>query len=328
MTSIKINSVEIYHPKKAIHNEYYLEHFKGQGKDISHFLEIMGREKRYIVDNNEENTQTMAIEAAHRVLKKSGLEGKDIDMIIFSSQIPETTVPTNAIFVHNAINARKDTIIYDTNANCAGMTIAVEQASRYMLSNPHASRALVVGADYFSLISDPTDPMTFANFGDGAAAIILEKTEEDIGFIDAMTEVDSSNRNNILYPAQGLAQGLKGNGTTDYMLWLPFDGSMSIPATCEMFEKLLERNGLTINDVNSFCFSQFAHVNIKKIQEHFSIPDEKMIYVGDSYGYTGTSSPFFALYEGIESGRIKRGDVIMFWTIGGGHEFISMLYRY
>lgn len=328
MTNIKINSVAVYHPEKVVHNEFYLEHFNKQGKDISHFLEIMGREKRYIVENNEENTQTMAIEAALRVLKKSGIEGQDIDMIIFSSQIPETTVPTNAMFVHNAINGRKDTVIYDMNANCAGMTIAMEQASRYMLSNPHVNTALVVGSDYFSLISDPTDAMTFANFGDGAAAIILEKTEENTGFIDAMTEVDSSNRNNILYPSKGLAQGLKGDGTTDYMLWHPFDGSMSIPATCEMFEKLLERNGLTIDDVNSFCFSQFALVNIQKFQEHFNIPQEKLIYVGDSLGYTGTSSPFFALNEGIESGRIKRGDIIMFWTIGGGHEFISMLYRY
>ena len=328
MTNIKIKSVEVYHPEKVVHNEYYLEHFKKQDKDISNFLEIMGREKRYLIENNEENTQTMAIEAVQRVLKKSGLAGHEIDMIIFSTQVPETTVPTNAMFIHHAINSRKDAIIYDINANCAGMTIAVEQASRYMLSSPHVNTALVVGSDNFSLISDPTDAMTFANFGDGAAAVVLEKTEENTGFIDAMTEVDSSNRKNILYPANGLAQGLKGDGTTDYMLWLPFDGSMSIPATCEMFEKLLERNQLTIEDVNSFCFSQFAHVNILKIQKYFNIPDEKIVYVGDRYGYTGTSSPFIALYEGIESGKIRRGDIIMFWTIGGGHEFISMLYRY
>ena len=112
------------------------------------------------------------------------------------------------------------------------------------------------------------------------------------------------------------------------MLWLPFDGAMSLPYVYEMFEKILQRNQMTIEDIDYFCLSQFALVNILKIQERFNIPDEKSIYVGDRYGYTGTSSPFVALYEGIEKGRIKRGDNVLFWMIGGGYEFITMLYQY
>lgn len=328
MTNIKIKAVDVYHAKKQVDNDVYLEHFQKQGKDITNFLNIMGRKKRYVIDNLEENTNTMAIEATNRVLNKAGLEGKDIDMIVFSSQVPEMTVPTNAMFVHHAIHARKDTVIFDMNANCAGMTIGVEQASRYMKSNPHVNTALVIGSDYLSLVADPNDAMTYANFGDASAAIILEKTDEDTGFIDAMFEVDSSNRNNILYPAKGLSQAIKAGESADSMLWLPFDGAMSLPYTYEMFEAILKRNQLTIDDVDVFCLSQFAKVNIDKIQEHFDITDEKIIYVGDEYGYTGTSSPFIALHEGIASGRIKRGDLVLFWTIGGGHEFITMLYRY
>ncbi|MCK1997624.1 3-oxoacyl-ACP synthase III family protein [Psychrobacillus psychrodurans] len=328
MTNVRIKAVDVYHAKKQVDNDVYLEHFKKQGKDITNFLNIMGRKKRYIIDNLKENTITMAIEATNQVLKKAGLKGKDIDMIVFSTQVPEVTVPTNAMFIHNAIQAKKGTVIFDMNANCAGMTIAVEQASRYMKSNPHVNTALVVGSDYLSLVADPTDAMTYANFGDASSAIILEKTESDIGFVDAMFEVDSSNRNNILYPQKGLSQTIKAGESAESMLWLPFDGTMSLPYTYEMFEFILKRNQLKIDDVDVFCLSQFAKVNMDEIQKHFDIPEEKVIYVGDKYGYTGTSSPFIALHEGIESGKIKRGDLILFWTIGGGHEFITMLFKY
>ncbi|MBE3649126.1 3-oxoacyl-[acyl-carrier-protein] synthase III C-terminal domain-containing protein, partial [Paenibacillus polymyxa] len=55
---------------------------------------------------------------------------------------------------------------------------------------------------------------------------------------------------------------------------------------------------------------------------------DQMIYVGDRYGYTGTSSPFIALYEGIGSGRIRRGDHVLFWTIGAGYQLVAMLFKY
>ncbi|QFK73313.1 hypothetical protein F7984_12755 [Pradoshia sp. D12] len=55
---------------------------------------------------------------------------------------------------------------------------------------------------------------------------------------------------------------------------------------------------------------------------------QKVIYIGDQYGYTGSSSPFLAFHEGIQDGRIKRGDYVMFWTVGAGHQFIAMLWKY
>ncbi len=325
MQNIKIKEVAIYHPKNIVKNDYYIQHFKNLGRDITHFLEIMGRKERYIINNKDENTITMAIEASKLVLEKAGLEGKDIDMIIFSTQVPERTLPTNAMYVHKAIEASNHTIILDNNANCAGMTLSVEMASRYMQSNPRVKTALVVGSDANSLISNPEQEITYANFADASAAVILEKTEEETGFIDAIYEVDSSNKDNIVFPQGGFSNTI---GSTEHIVFLPFDGAMAIPVACEMIEELLERNNLTIDDIDSYCFSQFALSNILKIQNHFEIPDKKIIYVGDKYGYTTTSSPFLSLYEGIESKRIKRGDIILFWTIGSGHEMIAMLFKY
>lgn len=325
MPNIKIKEVAIYHPENLVTNDFYLKHFEEQGNDITNFLEVFGRNERYIIDNEEENTLTMGIEAANRVLEKAHLEGKDIDMIVFSTQVPERTLPTNAIYVHNAIGAKEHTIVFDSNANCAGMTLSVEMASRYMMANPRVERALIVGSDANSFISNPEQEITYANFADGAAAVILEKTDEVTGFIDAQYDVDSSNKDNIVYPQEGFSKTI---GTEQHIVFVPFDGSMAVPAACKMIEDLLERNQLTINDVDSFCSSQFALMNILQIQEHFNLPDEKVITAGDKYGYTTTSSPFFCLHEGIETGRIKRGDTVLFWTIGSGHQMVAMLFKY
>ncbi|SES17850.1 3-oxoacyl-[acyl-carrier-protein] synthase-3 [Gracilibacillus ureilyticus] len=324
--NIQIKEVAVYHPDNVVTNDFYYKHFEKQGKDIRHFLEVMGRDERYIIDNDKENTLTMGIEAAERVLKQAELTGKDIDMILFSTQVPEKTLPTNAMYVHNAIGAHNRTMILDTNACCAGMTASIDTAARYMMTNDQLNTALVIGSDANSLIANPEQEITYANFADAAAAVILVKTEEEnTGFIDSIYEVDSSNKDNIVYPPKGFSQS---RGIEDYIDFLPFDGAMAIPVACEMIEELLERNGLTIHDVDSFCFSQFALSNIKKIQNHFDMNWEKIIYVGDKYGYTTTSSPLICLYEGIKSGQIKRGDTVLFWTIGAGHEMIAMLFKY
>jgi 3-oxoacyl-[acyl-carrier-protein] synthase-3 len=329
MNHVQIKEVAIYHPKKSVSNDYYLNHFqKNKGKSIENFLKVMGRKQRYVIDNDHENAKTMAIEAAKRVLQKANLTGKDVQMIVFSTQTPETIFPTNAIFVHHAIEAGPATITLDSNANCAGMTVDIDQASRYMLSSPDVKRALVVGSDYNSLLSNPNDEITYTNYGDAASAVILEKTEENTGFIDAVYHSDSSQRDFILYLASGLSKTVKGEGQGKSIQWAQFDGSKCLPPAYDLIAKLLERNNLTVQDINLYSFSQFALVNIEKIQEHFSIRKEQIIYVGDRFGYTGTSSPFIALNEAVEMKQVKRGDYVLFWTIGAGYEQIAMLFKY
>ncbi|SMF91742.1 3-oxoacyl-[acyl-carrier-protein] synthase-3 [Paenibacillus uliginis N3/975] len=328
MQRIRLKSIDIYHPNHSIDNEFYISHYKAKGKDITNFLEFMGRESRYVIDNDTENGLTMGIEAARRVLAKAGLTGEDMDMIMFSTQVPETTYPSNAMFVHAAIQGKSDALVMDSNANCAGMTVAVDHASRYMSGNPDCKRALVIGSDYNTLLCNSEDEITYANYGDAACAVILEQSEEEEGLIDCQYSTHSILPEKIMYPAQGLAKMVKEEADGKSIQWLPFDGHLAMPPTFTLLDKLLSRNGLTAQDVKAYCFSQFSMGNILKIQEHLELDDSQIVYVGDRFGYTGTSSPFIALYEGIESGRIQRGDTVCFWTIGCGFQLVAMLWKY
>lgn len=331
MSSIRIKEIAVHHPENKVSNDFYVEHFKNlTGDDHTEFLkDVLGRDSRYIIDNDEENSLTMAVEASKKVLAKSGVNAEDLDMIVFASQVPEYIFPTNAVMLHRELNAGMKAGIMDMNANCSGMTIALDQASRYMMSNPRMKKLLLVGSDYSSLIMDPTDSITYPNFGDVAVALILERVEEEnAGLIDSIYYTDSSNYDRVTFPRKGLSKSLKGLDDSKKLQWLPFDGDVSLPYAYKIIDELLERNDVAHKDVDAYCLSQFSISNIKKMQAQYALADEQMIYVGGEFGYTGTTSPLLALYDAVEKGKVKRGDKVLLWTVGVGYNLIAVLYQY
>ena len=171
MTNIKIREVEVYHPENQVRNQYYLDHFNRQGKDIDRLLKAFGKDKRYIINNADENTLTMGIEASKKVLDKAGLKGEDIDLIIFTSQFPEYTIPPQSLMVHEAIKGKAETFCTYSNTDCVGMIVAFDYASRYLKGSDNMKRALIIGADYMSVHCREEDEYTYPLFGDSACAI-------------------------------------------------------------------------------------------------------------------------------------------------------------
>jgi len=76
---ITIRQAAYYHPEHVVSNDYYLEHFQSMGKDIKRFLEVMGRDRRYIVNDKDENALTMGLKAAQNALQEANLQGEDMD---------------------------------------------------------------------------------------------------------------------------------------------------------------------------------------------------------------------------------------------------------
>ena len=101
LNNIKIRDVQISHGSLVLDNEFFINHFKKQGKDVGHFLnDVLKKDKRYIMNPNKENTLELAINASKKILDNNGLSGNDIDMICFSSQLPEYTAPPSSVLVH------------------------------------------------------------------------------------------------------------------------------------------------------------------------------------------------------------------------------------
>lgn len=326
---VKLSCIDICRGSKVVSNDFYLDHFEKRGKHVNHLLEdIMGRDKRYMFDENE-TTLSLALKVSKSVLAKANLIGNDIDMIICSSILSEYIAPPMAILLHEELNAGRNVMCFDMNANCAGMTVALELASNYLTASDRAKKALIVGCDDMNSLVDPNNELCYGNYGHASCALILENVDEDCGIIDAEYYINTEESQNIMCPKEGFSSFFKSKNTDEFCFkWLPFDGGACVYPAAEIMTRILKKRKLTKDDISLFCFSQFAFSNIKHIREIMNIDKDKSIYIGDRYGYTSTSSPFIALYEAMEQEKIKRGDYIMFWTIGSGSQSIVMLYKY
>lgn len=331
--NIRICCMETYHPEKQVGNDYYIEHFKKQGKDVEHFLkDILNRDKRYVIDNvgktdkERETSLTMQIEAAKRLLKNNNLNPEELDGIIVASQIPEYFVPPNALFIHKAIGAKRDCFAYDLNSTCIGMTMAFDQAAKY-LEDDRIQKILIVGGDYLTVAAHRDDTCIHGLFGDMACAMVVEKGDGESQILDSDFFINTASLDVIHVPGCGVSKLLAKENHEPLEL---LSGAMEcdIPEVIRRIPNMLKRNGLTLEDISGFCFSQYVWKNNKKILDELGIPYEKAPYVGNQYGYTGVNSPFLVLNELVTSQKVKRGDYLLFWTIGNSIQHIFLLIRY
>lgn len=331
--NVKIKAIEYYHPESIYSNDYFINHFNKQGVDIKGLLKVSGREKRFVSENPEENTLTMAINAAKKAVKAANIDKDQIDLVVSIATTPEYLSPTNAMKIHTALNLGSRCSAYDMNGNCTGMVLALDQVARAMKSNKRIRHALVVGADQLFRNSDPTDALTYTNFAESACALVLENTEDMTSdYIDNSTFTFNKFSSYITFPPEGLSNTLaKEDPLTLKEKKIKYDAVDVTEAfdTCiDSVYEMLDRNHLEKRDIKMYCLSQFAKANVDAIRDTLKEPEEKFPFVGDVFGYTGLTSPFLALKHAIDNKQVKRGDYVILWTIGAGVVASGCLIKY
>lgn len=327
---IKILEIGIYKGSKRVTNDYYIKHFQKQQKEMAHYFDkVMGRRVRYLT--SDKNTLTMGIAATYDALRKSHLVGTDIDLIIFCSNLPEKIAPQSAMLLHKAIEGKAEALCFDLNANCSGVLAAIELARHQLLGNQSFKRALIVGCDWLNKLISPNNELCYGQYGDVATAIILEKGSSTSDIIDFTTCIKDAGMDNIAFPPKGFANVLTKEELSAedfYVKWGKTNGNVAYELASWQIMTLLERQQMVIEDIGALCLSQFCLSKNREVEECIGIHHSKSIYVGDEYGYTGCTSVIVALYEGILTGKIKRGDYVILWAFGVGTQCIAMLIRY
>lgn len=331
---ITIKSIGIYHPKKVVNNQYYIDHYskldESLGVNVSHLLQHLGRENRYIADFPEENVLTMAINASKEAVNRAGIDFKDLDGIVFSTDTPEYTSPSNAIMLRDAIGADNAHTVYDLNANCVGMVVALDQVRSFMQVNKRIKRILVVGSTMIHHYGVDVDPITYACMGDAAAAVVLEsiETKNSVGFLDSVYETRTDLSNHILMPECGLSNIYNSSVTEDKKRWKwePFDTEEAEARCAKLMKQVANENDYSVDEIKMIFMTQFSEDAIKNAANMLDYPLCQMKYVGDQYGYTGTSSPLIALYHALEDGEVRSGDNILLCSVGSGLTAAALLY--
>lgn len=327
-----IKNIAYYHPSNVVDNEYYIKHFDAQGIDIRHLLKSFGRKSRYISNDPEENVLTMGLKSAQIVLKKTNINPKDLNLIIFSSSTPEYVTPSNAVKIHEFIKAGKKCSVYDLNANCAGMLVALDQVTHCMRDNPRIKYALIIGAEQGSRYVRSDNPVPYANLGDCACSIILENGSNIYnGVIDSDAYTNTSLHDTIVMPPNGTSSLVHGKNLTlkdKLVKWVPFDGTGSFLSATISIKELLSRNNLKLKDIKKYFISQFSKNAIKYVCNELGEDISKFAYIGDEFGYTGTTSPLIAFAKTLEKHELKSNDYVIFWTVGSGSTCSCILYKY
>ncbi|WP_445486498.1 3-oxoacyl-[acyl-carrier-protein] synthase III C-terminal domain-containing protein [Niallia sp. 03133] len=327
----KFSGISTFHPEQAYDNDFFVQHFKELGLQADGLMNHLGRKTRYLVNPEKENTITLAINAAEKVLKQTNTAPETIDMLVFVSDTPEYTYPSNALFLHQKLKTNNAHIVYDMNANCIGLLSAIDQVSTYVKAHPSVKKALIISSVHISNIARKDDTITLPNFADGAAALILEKTEENVGLLSSNYYTNSKLFETVMYPTGGFSSLYEKTGIAleeKKLTFIPHDVSYFSDDWKRLIIEMLEKQGLEANSINHWIFSQFSRPEIEETLTKLEVGLDKYTFVGEDYGYTGVTSPLFALEDALLKGNIKPGDKVVLCSVAIGYSMAALLYQF
>jgi 3-oxoacyl-[acyl-carrier-protein] synthase-3 len=278
-------------------------------------------------------TSDMAIEAAKCALAQRGIPATDVNAIIVCTVTPDHFFPSTACLVQNGIGAR-GAWGFDLIAACSGFLYGLTTGAHFIAAGTH-KKVLVIGSDTMSRIIDYTDRATCVLFGDGAGAMLIEPTTEadnGAGFIDFVGEIDGSGGDYLKMPAGGSRRPASHETVDQRLHFVHQDGSQVFKyAARKMHEasrELLERNGLTIDDVSLMIPHQANLRIITAAGERLGIKPERVLVNIDRYGNTTAGTLPLGTRDAIAQGRLKKGDLVLFAAVGAGYTVGASLWRW
>jgi 3-oxoacyl-[acyl-carrier-protein] synthase-3 len=273
----------------------------------------------------EEAFTDLALPAARTALEQAGVAARDVDLLVCATVTPDMMFPTSSALLADALGA-PDAGAYDLLAGCTGFMYALAQAYGMMAAGL-AQRALVVGGDVLSRILDWTDRSTLVLFGDGAGAVVLERTPER-GFLGFELGADGGGGVHLSLPGSGSRriEDATGNGLVQMNGREVFKFATRVLVSSA--EALLERCGVSVGEVDVYVPHQ-ANVRIMDhAAQKLGIPRERMVVNVDRYGNTSSGSIPLALAEAQRGGRLKKGDLVLMTGMGAGLTWGSGLMRW
>lgn len=327
---MKIASIGKAFPKKSLNifTDILVNYKEGVDnfnldKSIHFIKDILGKETVYELDPESESILSLAVEACKDCLSRANTLPTDIDMIIFTSIIPEYVSPPTSVYIHHELGCREDVTCMDTNANCAGMLIGYNQVDTLFKGDSRLNKVLIVSAEYLRGFKENNNIVSDACFSDSATALLLERSDQS-GLIDYQPFTLSENRQAVIGPAIGFTK-LAHHADFDATRVVIGNVPSNIDTVLDNIHAVLERSNVKVEDIDHFYFSQFTLRNSLTIAKALNIPQCKLTYIGDKLGYTGASSPFLALEEDMRLGKTKENDLCLFWTFGAGTQHVISL---
>lgn len=267
-----------------------------------------------------EATSDYATVACQRAMESAGITADQVDHIICATVTPDTMFPSTASIIQDKLGA-KNAGAFDLSAACSGFLYGVSVASA-LVEGGRCRNVLVVAGDLLSRITDYTDRSTCVLFGDGAGAVVVGSVPEDRGFLAFDLGSDGSGARFLHQPAGGSRIPASHESVEARQHFLKMEGQetfkFAVRAMGASTEKVLDKAGLTREDIDVLVPHQANIRIIDAAAKRFGVPEDKVVVTIHKYGNTSASSIPIALDEAVREGRAKEGDVVVMVGFGGG----------
>lgn len=313
-------------PGKVLTN-YDLEKMVDTSDDW--IIQRTGIRERRIVENGQ-ITSDLATQASLRAMEDAGVSPKDLDMIITSTITPDHIFPSTSCYIQQKIGASRASA-FDILATCAGFIYAMSIGQSFVNSGAMET-VLVVGAECLSKITDYTDRSTCVLFGDGAGAVIIQKSSTKHEILSTSLAADGSQADILIMPGGGAKNPASLASVQQRNHYIQFKGKevfkLAINNITNLIIETVTKNGLGLEDIDLIIPHQSNLRIIEATMEKLGLPMEKAFVNIDKYGNTSSASIPIAIDEARKEGRLSKGDIVMLVAFGGGLTWGSSVIRW
>ena len=328
MASVVIAGVGSYAPARVVTNA---ELSKTVDTTDEWIVSRSGIRERHIAADDEACSD-LALKAAQAALADAEVTAADIDLLIVATASGDSPLPSTACLVQHRLGVPAHATCFDIAAACSGFLYAMEIAYGQLLTNRY-KRALIIGAEKLSSITDWTDRTTCVLFGDAAGAAVLNKVDTpNVGILGSDLGADGEFADNLYIKAGGSRSpaSIETIGAKDHFIRMNgrevFKSAVRVMET--VAREMMEQHHLTPDQISLVIPHQANIRIIEALAGNLKMPMDKFYVNLDRFGNTSSASIPLALDEARRAGRIKPGDLTLLVAFGAGLTYGATLIRW
>ena len=291
-------------------------------------MQRIGIKERRIMKEEGKATSDMGASAIKELLEKTGTRPEEIELLICATITPDSPLPSAANIINNKaglVNAWS----FDLNAACSGFIYALTTGAKFIESGQY-KKVIVLGADMMSSITNYKDRTTCPLFGDGAAAVLLEPTTEDLGVLDHINRVDGSGSQFLQIKSGGSLRPASNETVFNEEHFVYQEGQTvfksAVSNMADVAIEVMERNNLKVEDLAWFVPHQANMRIIDAVGRRMGIDKDKVMVNIQQYGNTTAATIPLCLYD-YES-QLRKGDNIILAAFGAGFTWGSIYLKW
>jgi len=281
-------------------------------------MERIGIKERRILREPGKGSSDLGAGAVKKLLEKTSTSPDDVDLLICATVTPDMQFPATANIICDKAGI-KNAFSFDLAAGCSGFLFALNTAAKYVEVG-QCKKVVVVGAEKMSSIVDYTDRATCPIFGDGAGAVLLEPTTENLGILDAILQVDGSGRTHLHQKAGGSVKPASHETVDAREHFIYQEGQAvfkyAVSRMADVSVEMMKKNNITPEELTWFVPHQANMRIIEATARRMGIQKEQVMINIQKYGNTTAATLPLCLWEW--EPLLRKGDNVILAAFGAG----------